>query len=76
MELIATLAHGKDRSHAIALDVKDAEKLLHEVAQHDVVISLIPYTYHPLVIEAAIKAKKHFCSTSYVSPTMESFNEK
>ena len=37
--------------------------------------SLIPYTYHPLVIEAAIKAKKHFVSTSYVSPTMASYDQ-
>lgn len=75
-ELIHTLEHGKDRAHATSLDVKDAEKLLQAVSEHDVVISLIPYTYHPLVIEAAIKARKHFCSTSYVSAVMETYHQK
>ena len=39
------------------------------------VISLIPYTFHPLVIEAAIKAKKHFVSTSYVSAVMAGYDQ-
>jgi len=40
------------------------------VAKHDVVISLIPYTYHAQVIKAAIKSKTHVVTTSYVSPAM------
>ena len=36
---------------------------------------MIPYTYHPLVIEAAIKAHKNFVSTSYVSPVMLSYDQ-
>lgn len=38
--------------------------------------SLIPYTYHPLVIEAAVTAKKDFVSTSYVSPVMQGYDER
>jgi saccharopine dehydrogenase-like NADP-dependent oxidoreductase len=41
------------------------------VAQHDVAISLIPYIFHVNVIKAAIKAKKHVVTTSYVSPAMQ-----
>mgnify|MGYP001375515680 CR=1 FL=1 len=44
------------------------------MAQHDLVISLIPYTFHPLVIEAAMAAKKHFVSTSYVSAVMAGYD--
>lgn len=40
------------------------------VASHDLVISLIPYTYHATVIKAAIKGKTHVVTTSYVSPAM------
>ena len=36
----------------------------------DVVISLIPYTYHANVIRSAIRAKKNVVTTSYVSPAM------
>jgi len=40
------------------------------VAQHDLVISLIPYTFHAAVIKSAIRNKKHVVTTSYVSPAM------
>lgn len=54
----------------ISLDVSDASALESAVAAHDVVISLIPYTFHADVIKAAIKAKTHVVTTSYVSPAM------
>ncbi|KAF8629313.1 hypothetical protein AX15_003516 [Amanita polypyramis BW_CC] len=57
-------------THAISLDVKDTAALESEVAAHDLVISLIPYTYHAAVIKAAIKGKTHVVTTSYVSLAM------
>jgi len=41
-----------------------------EVAKHDLIISLIPYTHHAKVIKAAIRNKRHVVTTSYVSPAM------
>lgn len=70
------LAGGRPRTSAISLDVKDSAALDAAVAKHDIVISLIPYTYHPLVIESAIKNKKNFCSTSYVSQVMAGFDQR
>ncbi|KIP02329.1 hypothetical protein PHLGIDRAFT_32236 [Phlebiopsis gigantea 11061_1 CR5-6] len=55
---------------AISLDVNDTAALEKAVAEHDLVISLIPYTYHAEVIKAAIKGKTHVVTTSYVSPAM------
>jgi saccharopine dehydrogenase (NADP+, L-glutamate forming) len=46
-----------------------------QVAKHDLVISLIPYTLHAKVIEAAVKHKKHVVTTSYVSPAMQAFHQ-
>ena len=40
------------------------------VAEHDLVISLIPYTFHATVIKSAIRNKKNVVTTSYVSPAM------
>lgn len=40
------------------------------MAAADLVISLIPYTYHAAVIKSAIKGKTHVVTTSYVSPAM------
>lgn len=46
------------------------------MAEHDLVISLIPYIYHTLVIEAAIKGKTHVVTTSYVSAAIKAFHEE
>ena len=40
------------------------------MAMHDLVISLIPYTFHATVIKSAIRNKKNVVTTSYVSPAM------
>ena len=61
---------------AVSLDVNDTSALEDAVAKHDVTISLIPYTYHVAVVKAAIKAKKHVVTTSYVSPAMEALDEE
>ncbi|KAL9106789.1 MAG: hypothetical protein Q9227_008211 [Pyrenula ochraceoflavens] len=55
---------------AISLDVDDTGALEAELAKVDVVISLIPYTYHAAVIKSAIKTKTNVVTTSYVSPAM------
>lgn len=66
-----TMAGRFQNTTSISLDVKDAAALEAAVSQHDVTISLIPYTFHADVIKAAIKAKKHVVTTSYVSPAMQ-----
>jgi saccharopine dehydrogenase (NADP+, L-glutamate forming) len=52
------------------LDVNDDKALDGEVAKVDLVISLIPYTFHATVIKSAIRNKKDVVTTSYVSPAM------
>jgi saccharopine dehydrogenase-like NADP-dependent oxidoreductase len=64
------LGEGLPRTTPISLDVHDIRALEEAVASHDVVISLIPYTFHAQVIKAAIKGKTHVVTTSYVSPAM------
>ncbi|CAE6344598.1 unnamed protein product [Rhizoctonia solani] len=76
-----TLASAQDmaeklpRATGISLDVSSPD-LDAQVAAHDVVISLVPYTHHPRVIEAAIKGKTHVVTTSYVSPAMRALDEQ
>lgn len=53
------------------LDVNNAKELDDGVAAHDLIISLIPYTYHVAVIKAAIKHKRNVVTTSYVSDEMK-----
>ena len=69
------LCDGLPRSTGISLDVNDAAALESQIAAHDLVISLIPYTYHAAVIKAAIKSKTNVVTTSYVSPAMKELEE-
>ena len=70
------LAGNFTNTKAISLDVNNTSVLEDAVAKHDVIISLIPYTYHHAVVKAAIKAKKHVVTTSYVSPAMQALDEE
>lgn len=70
------LAANFPNTSAISLDVNDSSALADAVSKHDVTISLIPYTYHVAVVKAAIKAKKHVVTTSYVSPAMQALDEE
>ncbi|EPX71618.1 saccharopine dehydrogenase [Schizosaccharomyces octosporus yFS286] len=69
------LIKGVPNSKAIALDVADEAALEKAVSEHDLTISLIPYTYHATVMKAAIKHGKHVCTTSYVNPHMAELEE-
>lgn len=69
------LATGLAGTKAISLDVNNEEALEKAVAEHDLVISLIPYTYHAQVIKAAIKGKTHVVTTSYVNPAMRELDQ-
>ncbi|KAG2066626.1 hypothetical protein BDR04DRAFT_1136654 [Suillus decipiens] len=70
------LAEGLSNAQGISLDVNNTNDLEAQVAARDLVISLIPYTYHATVIKAAIKAKVHAVTTSYVSPAMRELDEE
>ncbi|KAJ2720384.1 saccharopine dehydrogenase (NADP+, L-glutamate-forming) [Coemansia sp. Benny D115] len=59
----------------VSLDVEDDAALDAAVAAHDLTISLIPYTQHARVMKAAIKARKHVVTTSYISPAMEELDQ-
>ena len=70
------MAEGLPGTTAVSLDVTDASALNDAVAAADVVVSLIPYTLHVSVIEAAIKGKTHVITTSYVSPAVRDLEER
>lgn len=76
LEHAKSLSAGVQNAHPISLDVTDEKALDAEVAKHDLVISLIPYTFHATVIKAAIRQKKHVVTTSYVSPAMMELDQQ
>ena len=70
------LSEGIAHTTPISLDATEESALDAVVAQHDLVISLIPYTFHAAVIKSAIRYKKHVVTTSYVSPAMMALDAK
>ncbi|KAL7948607.1 saccharopine dehydrogenase [Trichoderma barbatum] len=76
LESAKKLSEGVKLATAISLDVNDDKALDAAVAQHDLVISLIPYTYHAAVIKSAIRNKKNVVTTSYVSPAMMELDQQ
>ncbi|KAJ7811792.1 Saccharopine dehydrogenase-domain-containing protein [Mycena olivaceomarginata] len=41
---------------------------------HGFVISLVPYTHHAAVVQAAIEGKTHIVTTSYISPALHALD--
>jgi saccharopine dehydrogenase (NADP+, L-glutamate forming) len=76
LESAKKLASGFTNAHPVSLDVSDSEALDAAVAKVDLVISLIPYTFHAAVIKSAIRNKKNVVTTSYVSPAMRELEQE
>jgi saccharopine dehydrogenase (NADP+, L-glutamate forming) len=71
-----TLINGHPQGQARALNVRDADALRAMVPQADLVISLLPYTYHVQVAELCIEFGKDMVTTSYVSHEMRALDER
>jgi saccharopine dehydrogenase-like NADP-dependent oxidoreductase len=70
------LINGHAQGEARALNVKDADALRDMIAQADLTISMLPYTYHVQVAEMCIELGKDMVTTSYVSPAMRALDER
>ncbi|MCJ1482935.1 Saccharopine dehydrogenase [NADP(+), L-glutamate-forming] [Schaereria dolodes] len=70
LESAKKLSRGIKNVQAISLDVTDSTALDAEVKKVDIVVSLIPYTFHATVIKSAIRERKNCVTTSYISPAM------
>ena len=76
LESAQKLSEGFKNAKAISLDVNDDAALDKAMEGVDLVISLIPYTFHATVIKSAIRTKKDVVTTSYVSPAMLELDEE
>jgi len=60
----------------LALDISDDSRLEELVTKSDVIVSLLPYSYHVKVAKFCIKHQKHLVTTSYVSDEMKALDEE
>ena len=58
------------QGEAQELNLKNKEGLRKEIANSDLVLSMVPYTFHTTVAEYCIAYRKHMVTTSYVSDAM------
>ena len=56
------------------LNLKNEEGLKNEIAGSDIVISMVPYAFHPKVAKYCIDFKKNMVTTSYVSDVINSLD--
>lgn len=57
---------------AVMLDITSQEGHLESlIKDHDIVISMLPYTFHPQVAKHCIKMKVNMVTASYLSPAMK-----
>jgi saccharopine dehydrogenase-like NADP-dependent oxidoreductase len=70
------MIQGHKNGEAVAWTVDDLVKFDEMVSSHDLVVSLLPWTYHIMVAEHCIKHKKNMVTTSYVKPEMKALDQK
>lgn len=58
------------RGKACSLDSRDEKALEKAISEQDIVVSLLPFVYHPLVAKYCVKHRKHMVTTSYVKEPM------
>ena len=54
----------------------DEDGLCKLIAENDIVVSLLPYTYHVMVAHHCIDEKKNMVTTSYAKPEMLELNKR
>ncbi|HYA49232.1 MAG TPA: saccharopine dehydrogenase C-terminal domain-containing protein [Burkholderiales bacterium] len=70
VERARRLVAGHPRGEARALSVEDRAALMTEIRRADLVVSMVPYVFHPVIAAAAIEAGRSVVTASYVSPAM------
>jgi saccharopine dehydrogenase-like NADP-dependent oxidoreductase len=71
-----TIIAGHKNGSAIEWTTDDLEKLDSMVAEHDIIVSLLPYENHVRVASFCIRHKKNMVTTSYVSDEMKQLDEE
>ena len=64
------LIDGHTDGNALPLNVRDEAELEKLISEHDITISLVPYTHHVTIAKLCIKHKNNMVTTSYVSKPM------
>ena len=70
------LVAGHPNGRAVALDAGDVPALEKTVASADIVVSLLPWTLHPVIAKLCLAHKKHMVTASYVKEDMQAMDRE
>jgi saccharopine dehydrogenase-like NADP-dependent oxidoreductase len=71
------MTQGSKNIEAVSFDINKDDKLLDDLtSKTDLVCSLLPFVYHVKAAKVAIKHRKPFCTTSYISDEMKALNKQ
>ncbi len=70
------LVAGHPNGRAAALDAGDAPTLEKTIAAADIVVSLLPWTLHPVVARLCLAHSKHLVTASYVKEDMQAMDRE
>lgn len=71
---LASLGNNID---SVVVDVnKEPERVNELISQHDLCISLLPYTFHPQIVRLCIRNKTNMVTSSYITPELQSLDEQ
>lgn len=76
VEHAQTLIDGHPRGTAVTVDADDDAALEKLVSAADLVVSLLPFPYHPTVARCAIRNRISMVTTSYISAEMETLHDR
>ncbi len=65
---------GHGNGKAVRMDVKDGTLLARQVSTADIVVSLLPWTLHPVIARLCLTHGKHLVTASYVQDKMQAFD--
>lgn len=71
LERAQKLVRGSQNGRAVQLDIKNEADAKQEISRSDLVISILPHSFHPQVAVWCIQHRKNLLTASYVSEEMK-----
>ncbi|MEM9856244.1 MAG: saccharopine dehydrogenase C-terminal domain-containing protein [Bacteroidota bacterium] len=68
--------NGNENAEAFEFDINDQEQRQSEIGKADLVISMLPARFHPLVAESCVAHSVNLITASYVSPELKTLDKE
>lgn len=76
LEKAKSLLVGYDHAHAIKLDITDTPSVRAAISNNDIIVSLLPWEFHPSIAKSCISESRHLVTASYVSDEMRALDKE